>query len=469
MKNRKKVNPLLRVFIFLCTLVLLAAVAAIGLNYYFFSIPEPEGLSLANWPNRFTENFSVWMENEDGELKIKDIGLKRLDEYGLWIQVIDESGQEIFSYNKPEHYPASYSASELIAFGTSGYENGNTVFASSYEASGEVWNYLVGFPYAIGKYMLYYNGETVGRLSPVFRMAILLVLCLVAAVFLAYGFWLTRQMGKITRGIESISLRTYRPFQENGIFGSIYTALNKMDMEIRRSDQLRDNAERARQEWIANITHDLKTPLSPVKGYAELLSDGAATESQTVQEYGSIILKNVDHAEKLINDLKLTYQLDSGALPFHPQQIRLVRYLRELVIDITNDPAFSGRDLEFESNLPEITAAIDPDLFRRAVQNLIVNALVHNPPETKVIIFITEIQGSGISISIRDNGVGMSEEEQSNLFSRYYRGTNTKEKPEGSGLGLAIAKQIITLHGGEIAVKSKPGEGTEFRACLPAN
>lgn len=449
--------------------MLLAAVAAIGLNYYFFSIPEPEGLSLANWPNRFTENFSVWMENEDGELKIKDIGLKRLDEYGLWIQVIDESGQEIFSYNKPEHYPASYSASELIAFGTSGYENGNTVFVSSYEASGEVWNYLVGFPYAIGKYMLYYNGETVGRLSPVFRMAILLLLCLVAAVFLAYGFWLTRQMGKITKGIESISLRAYRPFRENGIFSGIYTALNKMDMEIQRSDQLRENTERARQEWIANITHDLKTPLSPVKGYAELLSDGAVTESQTVQEYGAIILKNVDHAEKLINDLKLTYQLDSGALPFHPQKIRLVRYLRELVIDITNDPAFSGRDLEFESNLPELTASVDPDLFRRAVQNLIVNALVHNPPETKVTISITEIQGSGISISIRDNGVGMSEEEQSNLFSRYYRGTNTKEKPEGSGLGLAIAKQIITLHGGEIAVKSKPGEGTEFRVCLPTN
>ena len=101
MRNRKKVNPLLRVSVFLCSLALLAAVAAIGLYYYLFSIPEPEGLSLANWPNRFTENFSAWIENENGELKIKDIGLERLDEYGLWIQVIDESRQEIFSYNKP--------------------------------------------------------------------------------------------------------------------------------------------------------------------------------------------------------------------------------------------------------------------------------------------------------------------------------------------------------------------------------
>ena len=242
-----------------------------------------------------------------------------------------------------------------------------------------------------------------------------------------------------------------------------------MDMEIQRSDQLRENTERARQEWIANITHDLKTPLSPVKGYAELISDGVATESQTVQEYGAIILKNVDHVEKLINDLKLTYQLDSGAFPFHPRQVRLVRYLRELVIDITNDPAFSDRDLEFESNLPEFTSAVDPDLFRRAIQNLIVNALVHNPPETKVTISIIKVQESGIHISIRDNGVGMSEEEQSNLFHRYYRGTNTKEKPEGSGLGLAIAKQIVTLHGGDIVVKSKLEEGTEFLILLPVN
>ena len=128
------------------------------------------------------------------------------------------------------------------------------------------------------------------------------------------------------------------------------------------------------------------------------------------QEYGSIILKNVDHVERLINDLKLTYQLDSGAFPFHPQQIRLVRYLRELVIDITNDPAFSSRDLEFESDLEEFTFALDPDLFRRAVQNLIVNALVHNHPETKVTISIIRVQESGIHISIRDNGVGMSED-----------------------------------------------------------
>lgn len=467
MKNKREFNPILRVFVFLAGLVLLAGAAAICLHYYLFSIPEPEGLSLASWPNRFTENFSLWMDIGDGKVKIEDIGLERLDEYGLWLQVIDETGCEVFSHNKPDDYPTSYLASELMAFGTSGYNNKDTIFASSFEKSGEVFNYLIGFPYAVGKYMLYYNGETVGRLSPVFRSVVFVVFSSVTAAFFVYGFWITRQMGKITRGIGNVLHSTYRPLKEKGIFKSIYTALNKMDTEIKRSNQLKEDTERARREWIANITHDLKTPLSPVKGYAELLADGSVTESQAIQEYGSIILKNVDHTEKLVDDLKLTYQLEAGVFPFAHQQIKMVRYLKELVIDIANDPSFHNRDIEFESNLAEFTAVIDPSLFRRAVQNLIINALVHNPADTKVIIAVTAKQETCVRISIRDNGLGMSEEEQAGLFTRYYRGTNTRENPEGCGLGLAIAKQIIELHGGEIIVRSRTGEGSVFTILLP--
>ena len=347
------------------------------------------------------------------------------------------------------------------------YENGNTIFVSSFEDSGYTWNYIIGFPYAIGKYMLYYNGETVSRLSPMFRVVLFVISFVGISLFLIYGFWLTRQMGKVSRGIGAVSLRTYQKLPEKGIFSGIYAALNQMDAKIRHSDQLKNETERARQEWISNITHDLKTPLSPVKGYAELLACGTASDSQTVQEYGSIILKNVDHVEKLINDLKLTYQLESGALPFHPKQVRLVRYLKELVIDIANDPAFSNRSIEFECDLPEITATIDPDLFHRAVCNVVVNALVHNPPDTTVTVSVAEDKEKGVCLSVRDNGIGISEKEKAKLFTRYYRGTNTKEKSEGSGLGLAIAKQIVVLHNGEITVKSEAGKGTVFSISLP--
>ena len=423
---------------------------------------------MATWPNRFTDNFSIWMKNDKGTLQIEDIGLERLDEYDLWLQVIDETGQEVFSHNKPENFPAKYTASELMAFSTSDYEDGNTVFVSSFEEDGQTWNYLIGFPYDVGKYMLYYNGEVVGRLKPVFTLSLFGVIFAGSALFLIYGIWLTRQTGKIAKGIGNISRRVYKSIPEKGTFGSVYMALNKMNEEIRHSDQIKEETDRVRREWITNITHDLKTPLSPVKGYAELLADGTDVDTKTAQEYGAIILKNVDYAEKLMNDLKLTYQLESGAFPFHPQQVRLVRYLKELVIDIANDPAFSNRNIEFACDLPEFTVSIDPDLFHRAISNLVINALVHNPPTTKVIVSVLK-ENQNIYISVRDNGIGINETEQAELFNRYYRGTNTKEKTEGSGLGLAIAKQIIVLHGGEIAVKSKIGEGTEFSIRLPVN
>ncbi len=137
-------------------------------------------------------------------------------------------------------------------------------------------------------------------------------------------------------------------------------------------------------------------------------------------------MKNANHMEKLMNNLKLTYQLEAGAVPFAPLEPRIVRFLKELFIDIANDPAFLNREIEFESSLQELKIAVDPGLMRRAVGNIVINALVHNPADTKVRITVSKSPDSSLSISICDNGNGMDEAELSGLWSRYYRGTNTK-------------------------------------------
>ena len=467
MKNKRNVNPFFRMFILLTAGIMIAAVAAIGLFYYVFSIPEPEGMSIAKWPQDFTNSFSVWVNYEDGELTIEEIGLARLDAYGLWIQFLDESGQEIFSRNKPAGYPTKYSASELLACGTSEYNGEYTVFAGSLGDSEEVCSYIIGFPYNIGKYILHYNGDRVSRLFPVAEGVIFAAIGIFTVCVLGSGLVLSRNFAKITGGIRDMFHRSYKPLQEKGMFSGIYRALNKMNQEICHADQVTEETERWRREWIANITHDLKTPLSPIKGYAEMLADGFGADKQTIQEYGAVILKNVDHTEHLINDLKLTYQLDCGTVPYDPEPVLLTRCVREWVIDIVNDPSFANREITFESNAPTLTVSIDAGLLRRAVGNLIVNALVHNPADTKVDVILERDSDRCVYLYIRDNGSGISEAEQAELFNRYYRGTSTKEKPEGSGLGLAIAKQIVVLHGGDITVRSKPGEGTEFAVCLP--
>lgn len=467
MKNRLNYNPFLRIIVFLFVLFFIVVVAAIGMFYYVFSIPEPEGLSLASWPNTFTDNFSTWIEYENNTVSVEKIGIERLNEYGLWVQIIDETGQEIFSHNKPEIYPTEYSVAELVTFATSKYENGNTLFISSVETSYKTLNYIVGFPYAVGKYMLYYNGENVARLSPWMRNLLFIAACIIVLCAFAYAFWLSRKLSAIMNGIRNVSLHSYKRTKETGVFGEVYGSLNKMDMEIQRSNEIQKETEHMRKEWIANITHDLKTPLSPIRGYTELLTDSNNLDAQTVQDYGKTILKNVDHIEKLINDLKLTYQLDARAIPYTPQETEMIRFLKELLIDIVNDPAFLERVIELESDMPELIVAFDHNLLCRAIQNIVINALVHNESDTKVNIAVNRTLENRFTISIRDNGKGMSETELSNLWSRYYRGTSTKEKPEGSGLGLAIAKQIIALHGGDITVNSKSGEGTEFLILLP--
>ncbi len=462
MKNKKNLNPFLCSFAVFSVLILLAAAAAVSLFYYIFSIPKPYGLSRASWPQMFTNGFSAWMDFEGGAVQINQTGLSRLDEYGLWLQVLDESGQEIFSYRRPDAYPVHYPASELVSLGTGAYQNGYTVFVSSFQDSEKTCCYLIGFPYAVGKYMLYYDGEKISRLLPAAKSAAVCAIAVFGILIFSYTLWLSRKLSVITGEIQNISRRVYIPRKERGMFCGIFTALNQMDSEIRQSDRIKTETDRVRREWITNITHDLKTPLSPVRGYAELLAGNREEDAQTVQEYAKIILKNVSHAEKLLNDLKLTYQLDSGAAPYHPRRVRLTGYVRELVIDIINDPAFSSRSLEFESSCQEISVCLDPDLFRRALQNIIMNALVHNPPDTSVKISIYRNEQEHVCIAIRDNGRGMDETELARLFERYYRGTSTIEKPEGSGLGLAIAKQIITLHGGTVSVKSQAGCRSEF-------
>lgn len=467
MKSKRKYKLLGRTVAFIITLILMICIMAIGLFYYIFSIPEPYGISITDFPKNFTNSYTVWTTYENGKLTIEEKGLKRLDEYGLWIQFIDENGEEIFSHNKPENFPTKYTAAELLALTTSYYENGYTLFVNILDDTDKECSYIVGFPYDIGKYMLYYNGSRISRLSPAAKLLTMVGFGILMIFIFAYSVWLSRKLSKVTKGISGISHRTYTPLKENGIFSEVYQELNKMYFDIRHADKVNEDTERVRREWITNITHDLKTPLSPIKGYAELLTDSSNLTGETSKEYGEIILRNVNHTEKLINDLKMTYQLDSGAFAYSPKETQLTRFIRELVIDIVNDPAFSNRNIEFESNTDECIVLIDPDLFRRAIQNIIINALTHNPPETKVLISTRIDVQSNVHISICDNGVGISEDELPELFSRYYRGTSTKEKSEGSGLGLAIAKQIIELHGGNITVSSKRGKGTKFEISIP--
>ena len=170
--------------------------------------------------------------------------------------------------------------------------------------------------------------------------------------------------------------------------------------------------------------------------------------------------------EKLIEDLSLIYKYENKVLKLDLKEENLVELCRDLVIDILNTPKYENRDLELNYEDEAIMVKVDKKQLTRAINNLVYNALVHNPEDTKLWMNLNKDSKGRAVIEIQDNGQGMSKIDVDRLFERYYRGTNTGESHKGSGLGMAISKEIMKAHGGSIEVESIEDKGTKFTIIL---
>ena len=429
------------------------------------SIQAPDGTrARSDWPKVFTEDFRQQVIFIDGLPQIKQAGMELLQENAAGIQVLDPSGYEVYSYQKPEQAPGVYSNAELLRLIQSGHagDSNITAFGGIVSNDGKEYVYILYFPVNVAKITMYVNGERFAGGKAVVLPVLLALLVIILVLGILYGFLTSRAIKRLTTAIHEISARSYLPVRNQGVFHDLYGSLNTLDAEIRASDALRAQTDTMRKEWIANITHDLKTPLSPLKGYAEILQETGGKSQQQSRRYAGIMLKNISYMETLIDDLKLTYQLENGMLPVNREEKNIVRFLKELAIDILNTPEYENRTIHFESTEEIVLFSFDQTLLTRAFRNLIINAFVHGEEHTEVTMRLL-VSDSTLKICVADNGKGMKPETIEHLFDRYYRGTNTEQKPEGSGLGLAIAKGIIEIHSGTISVSSIPTVGTTFQ------
>ena len=439
---------------------------------------NPNGKNVrSDQPKIFTQDFSKYIVFVNDTPKIKQTGLELLQETHVGLQILDDAGNEVYAYQKPNNAQDYYSNTDLLQlYQTGHFDNASpedmTAFIGVITGNEKDYAYVLYFPMNIQKVTMYLNGERFagGKKVIIFIIGILLVIVLFLG--LGYGLLVTKAISRLSASIRDISGRCYLPAKEKGAFRDLIKSLNELDGEVRASDRLREKTENLRREWISNITHDLKTPLSPIKGYAEILCDDTEKTIPQCKRYAEIMLKNAAYMENLIDDLKLTWQLENGTLPVNRQEQNIVRFLRELSIDILNRPECENRMILFEcsDNITDETALLsfDTKLFTRAFQNLIINAFVHGTKDTEVTIKIGASE-SELTINVSDNGGGMSNVVAERLFERYYRGANTESKTEGTGLGLAIAKNIVELHGGTISVHSTHGVGTSFLIRFPGN
>ena len=434
-----------------------------------FKLPSGD-IKRTNWAKVFAKEFKEQIIPIDGRFQVSQKGLERLQEEQIGFQLLDDAGNEIYAFQKPECAKSGYSYAELLALcdQTASSKDKMLKLVESTSYGGKSYLYIVYIPVKINKVVMYLNGEHLTNGKTIFFTVILMLLFVILIAGSVYGLYTAKAISQLTMSIQAIAKRQYLPKVKRGIFGNIYEGLDQLDGEIKISDTQREKTEIMRKEWIANITHDLKTPLSPIKGYAEILQNDHMKSEEEWKQYARIMLKNANYMESLIGDLKLTYQLESGMLPIQLKKQNFVTFFRELVIDILNRPEYEKRQVQFESNSSEIAFAFDEKLLTRAFHNLMVNTFVHGDETTSLSIKI-ETDGKKLQINLSDNGKGMTDEEVSRLFERYYRGSNTEKKVEGTGLGLAIAKNIIDRHGGSINVSSRVAVGTTFLITFKVN
>jgi signal transduction histidine kinase len=265
---------------------------------------------------------------------------------------------------------------------------------------------------------------------------------------------LTNKKGKLKR-----KFRLYKDLIAN---------LSQLTDTLNQNERHQKQMVTTREEWISGLSHDLKTPLASISGYAHMLEADTYTWSkEETKQFAGIITEKSSYMKKLIEDLTLTYRLKNQALPIAKEKTDMNELLRRTVIHFINDQANSQMKFHFRPHEESLHAEVDPKWFQRILDNLLANAIKYNPPGTEITVSLSLIEQHLIVITIEDNGQGINKETLDQLFQRYYRGTNTDETSTGSGLGMAITKQLIELHCGSINVSSITGKGTKVRIMVP--
>jgi len=291
---------------------------------------------------------------------------------------------------------------------------------------------------------------------------VILLIDILIALLIGYLFSkrLTQPLNKLIEAIKKLANHEFKHHTKpRGLYKNVFDNLNHLSDQLKSSERERKKLDSMREEWIANISHDIKTPLSSIQGYAEMIKDSDYDFTlNEMREYAGIIEAKSLYIKEVMEDLNLTTRLKNKELSLNKKEVNIVTFLRKIVIDLLNDPKYADRDIQFHVNQEIIIVEIDEILFRRAINNLIYNAIVHNDHDVKIIVSVEKDKYT--NIMIKDNGKGIKKEELDQIFDRYYRGTNTGAAHRGSGLGMAIANDIIKIHDGIIIIHSEVGYGT---------
>ncbi|WP_174819733.1 sensor histidine kinase [Pseudobutyrivibrio xylanivorans] len=237
------------------------------------------------------------------------------------------------------------------------------------------------------------------------------------------------------------------------------------DMRVRlknnAKDRLEDEAEQ--RALISNIAHDLKTPITAIKGYAEGMLDGVADTPEKREKYIRTIYNKANEMNTLINELTLYSNIDTNKIPYNFQKLNLHAYFSDCIEELGMDLENQHIRLDYANFVdPDVLIIADPEQLGRIIHNIVSNSVKYMRADvaSKIAITIKDV-GDFVQVEIADNGKGIATRDLPYVFDRFYRAdTSRNSAAGGSGIGLSIVKKIVEDHGGKIWVTSKENEGT---------
>ncbi|RWR13155.1 HAMP domain-containing sensor histidine kinase [Siminovitchia fortis] len=413
-------------------------------------------------PEQFTRKFHQEIITKNHDVTITEKGQKELAKKKAWIQILDENSKEVYSFGVPANVKKKYTPAEIVQMYKYKEVDENTVvYVGEKKGNGRQFSYLIGIENrSLNRYIISYDNRDIFIVAKVGMVILLIDILIALLVGYLFSKRLTQPLHTLIDGIKKLANHQFNYHTESrGLYKNVFDNLNHLSDQLKASERERKKLDSMREEWIANISHDIKTPLSSIQGYAEMIKDPDYDFTlDEIKEYAGIIEAKSLYIKEVMEDLNLTTRLKNKELSLNKKAVNIVTLLRKIVIDLLNNPKYADRNIQFHVNQETIMLEIDEILFRRAINNLIYNAIVHNDHDVKIIVSVE--QDEYTHIVIKDNGKGIEKEELERIFDRYYRGTNTGAAHRGSGLGMAIANDIIKAHDGRIIIHSEVGSGT---------
>jgi signal transduction histidine kinase len=246
------------------------------------------------------------------------------------------------------------------------------------------------------------------------------------------------------------------------------TAFNEMAAELQRRAGERDQLETMKDEFVLTASHELRSPLTSVQGFAELLMLEREKLDPKQADTVEIILDNTRHLVRLLNDLLDLARSDAGRLTIKPAPTEVAPLIEDAVRTMRSQTESARQALgqEIQPGLPRVE--VDKDRIRQVLVNLLTNAHEYSPEGASIEVTAAARNGE-VELAVRDNGPGMAEDQVEHIFERFTRGdAGLTQHVGGTGLGLAISKSLVELHRGSIEAESAPGQGSTFRVRLPA-